>query len=287
MLDEAIKSKLRDPAYLDLHLAALGVLKNVGDNRWYDDCFVRFYEAGKAYLALVRPEAVGQFIDGFDPLRASSDFTIARLPDLFDAQTHAEIIAISEAVPRDYNDAQELDEYQYFDRKVVWDQPFFVELQRRLLPRVSDIIGTDLVMGYNFLSLYGGAGKCDPHMDEPRSMFTLDYCIAQSDEWPIWFSKHVGWPTAERMRDFDPDGIKNDPALDWQAHILRPNQALLFNGSSQWHYRNDITPGGFCNLLFFHYFPAGGEKLIKPHTWPDHLGIPELEPLCDFYPYAH
>lgn len=287
MLDEAIRTKLRDPAYLDLHLAAVGVLNRIGKIRWYDAHFLRFYEAAKEYLAIVRPDALAAFIDGFDPLRASADFSVAHLRDLFDEETRARIIGISEAVPREYNDAQEIEEHQNFGRKVVWDDPYFVALQNELLPLVSDVVGTPLVPGYNFLSLYGGTGKCDPHMDEPRSMFTLDYCIDQSDEWPIWFSKLVGWPTAERMHDFDPEAIKREAALEWQPHLLRPNEALLFNGSSQWHYRDDIRPGGFCNLLFFHYYPAHCEMLIKPRTWPEHFGIPELEPLCDFYPWAN
>lgn len=52
---------------------------------------------------------------------------------------------------------------------------------------------------------------------------------------------------------------------------------------SQWHCRDPITPGGFCNLLFFHYLPAGCEGLVDPLRWADEFAIPELAPLVDLF----
>lgn len=280
MLDEAIKTKLRDPAYLDLHLQAVNAIRQIGKVDWYDSHFVRRLEAAKLYLSQVRPEALGGFVCGFDALLPPPGFTEVVIDDLFDAATQEQIRDAARSIPmnnlKDY-------EMRGFGRYIVHDHPPFVELQQQLLERMNALVGQQLVTGYNFLSLYGGAGRCDPHMDEPLSMFTLDYCIEQSEDWPIWFSKVVDWPTVETIKNWEPQAIKDDPALAFRPHILQPGQALLFNGSSQWHYRDSITPGGFCNLLFFHYFPKGCEDLVWPQRWAARFDIPELEPLCELF----
>lgn len=280
MLDQAIKEKLRDPAYLDLHMAAVSAIRRVGRVDWYDSYFLRRYEVASLYLSQVRPDALERFVRGFDVLRPPAGFRNLVIDDLFDAPTREQIREASRSIPaeciKDY-------EMRDFGRHIVHDYPLFIELQQQLLPRMSALVGLDLVPGYNFLSLYGGAGRCDPHMDEPRSMFTLDYCIEQSEDWPIWFSKVVDWPSAETMQNWDPQAIKADPALEFRPYVLRPGEALLFNGSSQWHYRDAITPGGFCSLLFLHYHPAGCDDLIWPHRWSRHFDIPELGPLCELF----
>ena len=280
MLDEAIKAKLRDPAYLDLHMQAVTAIRRIGIVDWYDSHFVRRFEAAKLYLSQVRPDALESFVRGFDVLLPPPGFANVVIDDLFDATTHEQIRDAARSIP-----VQNLKDYEMrdFGRHIVHNHPQFVELQLQLMARMSALVGLELVKGYNFLSLYGGAGRCDPHMDEPVSMFTLDYCIEQSEDWPILFSKVVDWPTVETMRNWDPQAIKADPEMGFRAHILRPGQALLFNGSSQWHYRDAITPGGFCNLLFFHYYPAGCENLIWPHLWPRHFAIPELAPLSELF----
>lgn len=61
MLDEAIKTKLRDPAYLDLHLAAVSAIRKVGVERWYDAHFHRRFQVARVYLAQVRHDLVGDF----------------------------------------------------------------------------------------------------------------------------------------------------------------------------------------------------------------------------------
>jgi hypothetical protein len=114
-------------------------------------------------------------------------------------------------------------------------------------------------------------------------MYTLDYCIAQSHEWPIHFSRVVDWPTIETFRSFDPEALRYDPALEFTPYVMQPDQAILFNGSSQWHYRDDIPAGGFCDLLFFHYYPEGCEDLVEPQRWAAHFDIPELAALCDLF----
>lgn len=283
MLDEAIRTKLRDPQYLELHLAAIAAARSVGSAPWYDSWFLRCLETAKRFLAEVRPDALEEFLGGLEALHPPVDFKVTVLDGLFDPATRARILEITGECHAEMHkrNKQACDEYEDFGRQVIWDHPFFLQLQSELVPRVSELAGRPVEAGYNFLSLYGGTGKCAVHMDEPKSMYTLDYCIDQSEEWPIHFSKVTDWPTLETMREFDAEAVKSDPELEFAPYILRPNQALLFNGSSQWHYRDNIAPGGVCHLLFFHYYPAGCEMLVDPLRWDEYFDIPELQPLCD------
>lgn len=282
MLDEAIKAKLRDPAYFRLHCQALAALRDVRRFSWYDSNFLRRFEATKIYLAAVRPEALGEFIAGFEPIRPPANFKVRVLDEVFDEFIRDRILSISRSVEQGVS-SQAASERANFGREVVWDHPYFLDLQNELIPTVSELAGRPLEPSYNFLSLYGGAGRCDPHMDEPISMYTFDYCIEQSGPWPIHFSKLVDWPTLETVQGWDKQALKSDAALEFTSHALKPNQALLFNGSSQWHYREAIAPSGFCNLLFFHYYPSGCGDLVVPRKWSDHFDIPELGPLCDLF----
>lgn len=278
---QAIKEKLRDPAYLDLHLAAAGALAKIGGGQWYDSKFLRQYEAAKLFLRQVRPERLDEFVAGFAPLRPPADAPILEVENLFDEETHARIRETARNIP----DADlERRESHVFGRDIVHDHPYFLELQRELLPKVSGWLGREVQIGHNFLSLYGGSGTCALHMDEPLSMYTLDYCIEQSEEWPIYFSRIVDWPGVDMMKKWSPEALMEDPDLAFTARTLKPNDALIFTGSSQWHYRRPIAPGGYCNLLFFHYYPKGCEKLVWPHLWAEHFDIPELRAFCDLTP---
>lgn len=280
MYSDLIKERLREPGYLDLHLAAVAAVGSLGPMPFYDAHFLRCFEAAKTYLGNVRPDAVGDFIAAFDALKPQPDARIVTADNFFTLQLHRQIEDIARNVPQQRLERHELKD---FGRHVVHDDDWFTRLQHEILGRVEDMAGRALVPGYNFLSLYGGKGVCELHMDEPMSMYTLDYCISQSGPWPIHFSNLVDWPGRELMTAWKPEDVFENPAVSFTTHVLEPNQALLFIGSSQWHYRAPITPGGFCNLLFFHYYPAGCDDLVRPRRWPAHFDLPELEPLIDLF----
>lgn len=282
ILDPATKAKLRNPDYFALHLQAAMAIREVSRFDWYDSQFLRRYEIAKSFLAKVSPEKLAAFMEGFAPLRPDPGLPVHVLDDVFDAATMARIIETSAATAPSDRAFQAFENSQ-FGRDVVWDKLFFCQLQEQVRPLLEQLTGCELESSYNFLSRYHGAGVCAPHMDHPDSMFTFDYCIEQSHEWPIYFSKAVEWPTRETVGSLDLATIQHNPELEFTSYTLRPNQALLFNGSSWWHYREPITPGGFCNLLFFHYVPAGCGSLVEPRQWAAHFAIPELEALCDLF----
>ena len=77
--------------------------------------------------------------------------------------------------------------------------------------------------------------------------------------------------------------------LRFTAYTLQPGQAVLFSGSSQWHYRDPMPPGAgrrFCDLLFLHYVPAGTRDASRPQAWAQLFGEAAFEglggPMDDF-----
>jgi hypothetical protein len=125
-------------------------------------------------------------------------------------------------------------------------------------------------------------------MDAPTAKWTLDVCIEQSDIWPIHFSQIVPWPEdfAYKGEDWKAH-VKRSPDLKFTPYCLRPNEAVLFSGSSQWHYRDSlksVASAGFCNLLFLHYLPEGMREIVKPKNWPSIFGLPELEAVVEAQP---
>lgn len=261
-----------------LHLTAVAALHRVGGVPWYDSRFLRMFEAAKLFLASVRPEALDRFVAAFDPLRTRASFKVAELSEVFSPDVFHRL---RECVAQLDRDSLETHERDSFGRLVLHDDPWFTQLQADMTARVAALAGEALVSSYNFLSLYADDGRCEPHMDEPEAKWTLDICIDQSAEWPIFVSQPVAWPDHAAMRGFSAEGVQNDPALHFQPKVLRPNDAILFAGSSQWHYRQPIAPGNHCNLLFFHYRPAGCEELIRPKLWAEHFALPELEVLAE------
>ena len=272
-----LRQRLQDPAYREAHLCAALVLRQEARLAWYDSFFLRRFALARRFLEVHSPGEVARFVEGFAPLQPPPDVAPSLLPALFDA---AQQKAIMEEVAAIRPDALETHEIAAFGRHVVHDHPPFLALQRALLPKVSALIGCELALGYNFLSLYGPTGRCDPHMDQPLSMYTLDYCIAQNVRWPIRFSRRVDWMDVAQ-HPASPQDVLDDPALDFTPYELEENDALLFCGSAQWHYREAMPPGGYSHLLFFHYYPAGCEALVNPAQWPAHFGLPQLQALLD------
>ena len=144
------------------------------------------------------------------------------------------------------------------------------------------MVGEPVEPAYSFLSLYGNLGVCPLHIDSPEAKWTLDLCVGQSSPWPIYFSQVCPWP--ELAPDISPgsdweEQIKRSPSLRFTSCTLEPGQAVVFSGSSQWHYRDAIPDGPgrkFAELLFFHFVPKGSAELRRPENWARLFGVREL-----------
>ena len=247
------------------------------DFPWYDAPWLRSYVGLKAKIADEAPELMGQFLDAFEVMRTRQDFEVELRRDLITPDIHDDLRKMVAGLS--YSEL-EFGELADFGRLVVHNHSYVNLLQRSLVPLVSEIVGEPVEPSYNFLSLYHQLGRCEVHMDAPDAKWTVDFCIDQSRPWPISFSKIQPWPeTMEVKPDTWAADIKNDPANEFQSFTMEPGDALVFSGSSQWHYRDPMVEpalGDFSHLLFLHYIPLGTRSAAFPAQW--HERLPFLAP---------
>lgn len=243
---------------------------------WYDSLWLSAFERARETVARVAPARLGEFEHAFDVFRTRPDFRVQKLAGLFDSSLLERLCLVADRLAATQLEPHEA---RLFRRFVVHDHPEYTELQHRIVDAVSEAAGEQVEPSYNFLSLYGAQGVCPLHMDSPQAKWTLDLCLRQSGPWPIHFGPVQQWPRAGHY-----------PA-DWAAQVHRsiagrvttftpePGDALLFSGSSQWHYRDRMPAAAgqpFCDLLFFHFIPRGTAELVDPQNWARLFAIPEL-----------
>jgi len=244
---------------------------------WYDSIWLQKYDRATAIIRKVRPDALTDFVNAFRVFHTRSDFEVKLLQRPFDDATLEAIrVTVKSLRPTDL----ELHEARSFGRFVVHDHPLLTELQQRAVPLVSGVVGEPVEANYNFLSLYTKMGICPVHMDAPQAKWTLDLCIDQSGPWPIHIGPVQPWPNAEPKawhgEDWE-DKLKRSQRFN--AYTLQPGQAVVFSGSSQWHYRDampDSSGQQFCTQLFFHFVPGSTRQLVRPENWANLFGIPDL-----------
>lgn len=245
---------------------------------WYDSNWLTDYVRVKDYIKQHHPEKYSKFIDAFKPLRTRHDFQTIKLDNIFEQKIFQDIRTLIQNLK-----SQEREKHEFFSfgRLVVHNHPFFNNLQESLTHLVSEAVNEPVEPYYNFLSLYTDFGLCQVHMDAPEAKWTLDCCIEQSEPWPIYFSQVQSWPETFKSQDKNwQKQIINDPKNVFSAYSLQEREALIFSGSSQWHYRDRIpqtTKKNFCHLIFFHYIPKGTKKIIAPQNWSDLFALPDLK----------
>ena len=256
-------------------------MKNSGQDKqtyqWYDSVWLTKYQRAQDVIRRVQPEKLPVFVAALSPLRTGADFRTKRIPRLFDDATMA---TIRQTIATFQLRELELDEFKRLGRFVVHDHPFFTDLQKRTIDLVSEAAGEPVEASYNFVSLYKKIGVCPVHMDAPEAKWTLDLCIEQSAPWPIHISEVVPWPEGLTLKEDDwQSAIKESPDYEFASYNLEPGEALIFSGSSQWHYRDPMPLDGkehFCNLVFFHFVPKGMSETVMPENWARLFGIPEI-----------
>ncbi len=258
---------------------------------WYDSLWLDRYTRARAIISRSNRAALEAFDRAMHVFRTPAEFEVKRFDRVFDDDTLTQIrTLVSTLKPTDF----ELHEVQTFKRFVVHNHPRFTELQGQLVDLVSAAAGEPVDASYNFLSLYSSLGVCPVHMDSPEAKWTLDICLNQTEPWPIYFSKVQPWPESDPTAiaavpapwlatDWE-QAVKQSPLAGFDSFVMQPGQALLFSGSSQWHYR-DAMPArstrSSCDLLFFHFIPRGTRELLKPENWATLFGVPELDGIAD------
>jgi hypothetical protein len=180
---------------------------------------------------------------------------------LFDTATHQALQTyITERVPM-LPLGQDL---ELFGRRYAHNPPYLVGIHRQLTEFASEQFGEPLKPSYSFLSMYDDNGICPLHIDRPQCYRTIDYLIQQdqAEPWPI----RIGEPmTDEQRQALDESGSGHPNTEDeiagriaaetWTDVLLEPNDAVLYSGTHQWHYRPERLKGR-ADLVFFHFVPA-------------------------------
>jgi len=245
---------------------------------WYDSEWLSAYVKCKTQITNTHPEKLQHFVETLDVFKTPINFRATKVKALLTPlEIETAIILINDFTDENF-EHHELDN---FGRTVIHDHPFFVDIQKQITDKVSRLTGEAVEPHYNFLSLYRDMGSCEVHMDAPEAKWTVDVCLEQSNEWPIYISQIVPWPETLTNNESDwREQIKGDPKNHFEENILQPGENVLFSGSSQWHYRDPIPGEGkhdFCHLIFFHFIPKGTKHLVKTDNWPSLFGIQELE----------
>lgn len=244
---------------------------------WYDSFWLASYARAKRYVSQHYPIRLQEFLHAFDVLRTDPNFEVRRINGALSPDDHARLKAFIANVSARCIEKHEV---LQFGRTVIHDAELCNELQEKLVERMSEWVNEPVEPCYNFLSLYNNLGICGMHLDAPSAKWTFDYCIEQSDPWPIHLSKVRPWPETWANDHADWEGeVRNDPDNQFTSIELQEGEAIIFSGSSQWHYRDRITHrsrNNFCHLVFFHYVPKGSEHLTNPRRWGDFFGIPQL-----------
>lgn len=243
---------------------------------WYDSVWLTSFARATALLRDYHPGRLEEFVRAFDILRTDPDFEPKLIQDLFSAEDHDRLRAlIADSGPQ-----REKHEVLRFGRLVVHDAELCSSLQAKVTDRMSEWVNEPVEPSYNFLSLYNNFGICGMHLDSPSAKWTLDYCIEQSAPWPIHLGRVRPWPE-EWSRDCSDweAAVRGDSENRFKPVELEERQAVVFSGSSQWHYRDRIerrSANNFCHLLFFHFVPKGSRRLADPEFWAEDFAIPEL-----------
>ncbi len=151
-----------------------------------------------------------------------------------------------------------------FVRRYAHNVPYFVNIHRQLTEFASEQFGEPLKPSYVFLSLYEDGGICPLHIDRPQCYRTIDYLIQQdqAEPWPI----RIGEPMSDEQRQALDESGAGHPQTEgeiadriaaetWTDALLEPNDAVLYSGTHQWHYRPERLRGR-ADLVFFHFVPA-------------------------------
>ena len=158
---------------------------------WYDSRWLATFSAARALVAARHPDRAADFEAAFEGLRTHLEFRTIELKRVLDARALEACRSQIRAIEEDDLDKRE---FFRFGRLIRQDLPFFVEMQTEMTDLVSELVGEPVEPGYNFVSLYNNLGVCELHLDAPSAKWTVDVCIEQSADWPLYISDALPWP---------------------------------------------------------------------------------------------
>jgi hypothetical protein len=152
---------------------------------------------------------------------------------------------------------------EMFSRFMAQNVGIFQHIHGQLVDFVSEQFGQQVKPSYSFLSMYDDNGICPLHIDRDQCLYTIDYLIRQDDPkpWPIYIGQPISDEERQEICDTDTATPEDEQDISrikqsetFTKVELQPNDAVLYSGTHQWHYRDRI-PSGTADLAFFHFVP--------------------------------
>lgn len=180
--------------------------------------------------------------------------------ELFPEEVHQTLVQFIEEraqfLPLEYDG-------EMFSRFMAQNVGIFQHIHNQLVDFVSEQFKERVKPSYSFLSMYDNNGICPLHIDREQCLYTVDYLIRQDDPkpWPIYIGQPIS--DEERQKICDAGAAQPEHKRDiaqlkasqtFTKVELQPNDAVLYSGTHQWHYRDCIN-FGTADLAFFHFVP--------------------------------
>jgi hypothetical protein len=129
------------------------------------------------------------------------------------------------------------------DRYQAHNDPVGRALLRRLHPVVQAAVGCPLKPSYCYAALYMGGSQLDSHTDRPQCAYTLSLLLEHR---PTPADGRGPWPL-----HLTPVGQASSIALATEI-----GGGILFQGTSQPHFRERLADDQCCTTLMLHYVDA-------------------------------
>jgi len=148
----------------------------------------------------------------------------------------------------------------------IYGDPLFDTLLARLAPKLSDMIGVQLIPAYTYSRIYQNGEELKYHKDRPSCEISTTMNLG-GDEWPIYLEakKNVGLPE---------DGFPSKTDNKGTKVILKPGDMLVYKGMILEHWREAFI-GQDCAQVFLHYnnsfSPGADDNMFDQRP---HLGLP-------------
>lgn len=121
----------------------------------------------------------------------------------------------------------------YYGARMIssYNDEYLKNIHESLLPKAKEIFGEEnMIPSYAIFSDYRNLGHVLNHKDEGPCWFTIDLCLYENTDWPIY--------------------------IDDIEYIPKENQAVMMYSSHQFHYKPQVSdPNNRNGILLLHYCP--------------------------------
>jgi hypothetical protein len=119
---------------------------------------------------------------------------------------------------------------EWGQRRIRHNDPVAALIHHTLTPLVAGAVAREVKPSYSFLACYAEGSRVPAHRDRAQCRYTLDLCVddgGYAEPWPLF--------------------------IEDRAYAFGPNEAVVYLGCDQTHYRQVRPAGSPAHLAFFHF----------------------------------